>query len=66
MKNTENCNSKSKILAGLLVEQKTGILAVFCTPPVRAQNTENAAKRKKLQLQMFHVKHFCSELWTPV
>ena len=43
------CTEQSQILASILVEQKAGILAVFCTPPVRAQNTENAAKRKKIR-----------------
>ena len=35
-------------------------------PPIRAQNTENAGKSKKSQLQMFHVKHLYTKLQTPL
>ena len=39
---------QSKIPVSLLVEQKTGVLAVLSTPPIRATNTEMAGKSRKI------------------
>ena len=52
------CTEQSQILASILVEQKTGILAVFCTPLLERKIQKSLKKRKKSEQKMFHVKHF--------
>ena len=53
---------QSEIPVAILVEQKTGILAVLSTPPNRAANTEITEKRKKIKAEnvsretFFHTK----------
>ena len=57
---------QSQILASILVEQKIGVLAVFCTPLLERKIQNMPKKAKKSQLHMFHVKHFCANLGIPV
>ena len=51
---------QSKIPVAILVEQKTGIFFVFCTPLLERKIQKTLKKTKKLEQKMFHVKHFYS------
>ena len=50
---------QSKIQKNLLVEQKTGGFVVLSTPLIELPIQKTLAKAK-IRLQMFHVKHFCT------
>ena len=50
--------SHSKSSVTLMVEQKTGLFPVFCTPLLELPIQKSLEKDKKLEQKMFHVKHF--------
>lgn len=50
--------SHSKSSVTLMVEQKIGLLPVFCTPLLERKIQKLMEKDKKLEQKMFHVKHF--------
>ena len=49
---------QSEIPVAILVEQKTGILAVLSTPLIELPIQKSLKNAKKLKQKMFHVKHF--------
>ena len=55
---------QSKIPVSLLVEQKTGILAVLATPLLEPPIQKTLKKAKKSEQKMFHVKHFLLQHFT--
>ena len=50
--------SHSKSSVTLMVEEKTGLFSVFCTPLLERKIQKLLEKDEKLEQKMFHVKHF--------
>ena len=55
---------QNQIPVTLLVEQKTGILAVLSTPLLKPPIQKTLKKAKKSEQKMFHVKHFLLQHFT--
>ena len=53
---------QSEISVAILVEQKTGILAVLSTPLIELPIQKTLKNAEKLEQKMFHVKHLYSEV----